>query len=66
MRAVKVQVADVNKDLLSVSKLVKAGSTVVFHPEGSYIEDLATQERMWLKEVGGMYTLGLWVHRGPF
>ena len=48
-RAVKAQVADVNKDLLSVSKLVKAGSAVVFHPEGSYIQDLETQEKMWLK-----------------
>ena len=60
-RGIKAQVCEVNKALLSVSKLVQAGNRVVFDPQGSYIEDTTTGEQMWLKEVGGMYTLKMWV-----
>ena len=65
-RAIKAQVADVNKDLLSVSRMVKNGCQVVFHPEGSYAQDLETHEQVWLKESGGMYTLSMWVRMHPF
>ena len=61
LRGVTAQVCDVNKPLLSVSRLVKAGNTVVFGADGAYVEDNATQERMWLHESGGMYMLKLWV-----
>ena len=60
-RNLKAQVCDVNKALLSVSKLVHMGNAVVFDGEGSYIEDKATGERLWLREQGGMYMLKLWV-----
>ena len=63
-RNVLAQVCEVNKALLSVHKAVKAGNRVVFDPEGSYIEEIATGERLQLKEQGGMYTLKLWVQRG--
>ena len=53
------QVCDVNKALLSVSKMVKAGNRVIFDPEGSYIEDKNTGECMNLKEKNGMYMLSL-------
>ena len=66
IRAIKAQVADVNKDLLSVSRMVKNGCQVVFHPSGSYAQDLQTSEKFWLKESGGMYTLSMWVRRRPF
>ena len=55
------QVTDVNKGLLSVHKLVQAGSRIVFDPEGSYIEDVRTGEVMKLREMGGMYMLKMWV-----
>ena len=58
------QVCDVNKALLSVSKMVKAGNRVIFDPEGSYIEDRTTGECMNLKEKNGMYMLSLWTNRG--
>ena len=63
-RGIVAQVADVNKALLSVSRLVKSGHRVVFddHP---YIEDKTTGEVMWLTEVGGMYALKMWV-QGSF
>ena len=60
-RGIKAQVCDVNKALLSVSKLVQAGNRVVFDPQGSYIEDTTTGEQIWLQETGGMYTLKMWV-----
>ena len=64
-RAVTAQVADVNKALLSVSRLVKQGHKVVFDQSGSYNEDKETQERMWMEEEGGMFALNLWVRRLP-
>ena len=63
-RGITAQVCDVNKPLLSVAKLVKAGNTVVFSAEGSYVEDDATRERIWLQESGGMFMLKLWVPDG--
>jgi ribosomal protein L34E len=57
------QVTDVNKGLLSVSKLAKAGHKIVFDTEGSYIEDKATGEVMNLTESGGMYMLKIWVQK---
>ena len=59
----KAQVCDVNKALLSVRRLTQAGNKVVFDPNGSYIENLETGEKMNLQEKGGMYVLKLWVHR---
>ena len=60
-RGLTAQVCDVNKALLSVSRLVKQGHRVVFDDENSYIEDKITGERMWLAEENGMYALTLWV-----
>ena len=58
------QVCEVNKALLSVSKVVSAGNRVVFETEGSYVEDRTTGEKMYLKEVGGMYMIKMWVKNG--
>lgn len=58
------QVCEVNKALLSVSKMVRAGNRVVFEEEGSYVEDRTSGERMYMNEVGGMYMLKLWVKNG--
>ena len=60
-RNITAQVCDVNKALMSVKKLVAAGNRVVFDQEGSFIEDKATKEKMWLREENGMYMLKLWV-----
>ena len=52
-----------NKALLSVSKVVKAGNRVVFDGDESYIQDRTTGEKIRLKEQNGMYVLKLWVKR---
>ena len=65
LRSITAQVCEVNKALLSVSKVVKAGNRVVFDDQ-SYIEDKKTGARMWLKESGGMYMLKMWVKNMGF
>ena len=64
-RNITAQVCDVNKALLSVKKMVQAGNRVVFEPTGGYIEDIASGEKLHLREQGGMYMLRLWV-KSPF
>ena len=63
-RKITTQVCEVNKNLLSVSKVTKAKNKVVFDEDGSYIEDKVTGQRIALEEKGGMYTLKLWVREG--
>ena len=62
-REITAQVCEVNKALLSVSKIVAAGNRVVFDPEGSYIEDMNSGEKVWMKSQGGMYMIKMWVQR---
>ena len=65
-KKVTAKVADVNKGLLSVKKIVAAGNRVVFN-DNSYIEAKWTGEKMWLTEAQGMYMLKMWVKTGqPF
>ena len=63
-RNLVAQVCDVNKGLLSVSRVTKAGSRVIFDSDGSYIEDTHTEECMSLEERNGMFMLKLWTKRG--
>ena len=65
-RMLTLQVCDVKKGLLSVSKIAQKDHGVVFDPDGSYIEDTASKERLWLQQQGGMYTFKLWVKREGF
>ena len=61
MRDMRFTACDVAKALGSVSQMCRTGHKVVFNPpwneEGSYIEQEATGERMWLQEEGGLYIL---------
>jgi len=65
-RRMRAQIADVNKGLLSVSKVVKSGNRVVFEESGSYIEDTQSGEKMWMEEKGGMFMLKMWVRNPGF
>ena len=65
-RGITAQVCDVNKPLLSVTRLVSSGNTVVFSRSGSYVKDDATGETMQLHETGGMFMLRLWVPASGF
>ena len=70
-RGITAQVCDVNKALLSVYKVKKAGNKVVFEDDeqgndASYIEDKRTVEKMWMPEKKSMFMLRLWVRRTSF
>ena len=66
-RQMLAQVCDVNKALLSVSKVVSHGNKVVFGELDrngntiSYIEDNVTKERLWIVAENGMYARKMWV-----
>ena len=64
IRTITAQICEVNKPLLSVRKIVESGNRVVFEPNGSYIQDGKTMEKMQLDIIGGMYTLKVWVKDG--
>ena len=53
----KTQVCEVNKTLLSVSRMMETGIPVVFDKKGSYVQDVETGVRLYLNEKGGMYFL---------
>ena len=63
-REIVAQVCEVNKLLLSVSKIVAAGNRVVFDESGSYIENIVSGEKVWMKSQGGMYMLKMFVKKG--
>ena len=52
-REITMQVCEVNKGLLSVSRIAQKKHRVVFDDEGSYIEDKSTGEKLWLLEEAG-------------
>ena len=66
-RNMKAQVCDVNKALLSVSRMMDAGNRVVFETvngqKQGYIEDQGTGERMNMRYEGGMFMLKVWVQK---
>ena len=66
VRNVTAQVCDVNRSLLSVRKVTKAGNRVVFEEGFGYIEDKTTGERMYMEEKEGLYVMKLWVPAGGF
>ena len=63
VRNITAQVCSVNKALMSVKKVMKAGNRVVFDEDGSYVEDKLTGEKIWAKDDGGMFMIKLWVNR---
>ena len=54
------QICAVNKTLMSVSQVTAQGNRVVFDDDGSFIEDKATGEKLWVEESGGMYMFKMW------
>ena len=61
-KQITASVTDVDTPLLSVAQIVRDGSTVVFHRDGSYVQD-ENGEKIHLEQKGGLYTLKMWVPR---
>ena len=62
-RSITTQVCAVNKALMSVNKVMRAGNRVVFDEEVTYIEDKVTGEKVWATDDGGMFMVKMWVNR---
>ena len=58
-RKMTFQVARVNKALGYVSKIVANGNRVIFDQNGSFIENIWTKDRIWLREDNGVYVLDI-------
>ena len=56
-RSIIVQVRAVNKALMSVKKVMRAGNRVVC------IEDKVTGEKIWATDGGGMFMVKMWANR---
>ena len=56
-----MQVCELDKPLLSVSRLVSMVNKVVFGAAGSYVESHKTKETVWTRESNGMFARKLWV-----
>ena len=56
-----MQVADISRPLLSVSRAVDSGCRVVFDEDWSYIEDKMSGERTSIERKGGLYVMESWV-----
>ena len=63
MRTMTFQRAKVSKALGSVSQIVSKGNRCVFEPSGSYIQNLNSGEKIWLRERNGVCVLDVMV--GP-
>ena len=60
----KAQVAGVKTQLGSVYHMIKAGNSLVFDSEGSYMMNKATGQRQPITERAGSFEIDLWVQQG--
>ena len=52
-----MQVTDINKSLMSVSRICDIGHQVVFNSNGGYIEHLESGQKTSFERKGGVYVL---------
>ena len=62
----KLQVTDVHRPLMSVSRLCDAGHRVVFEANSGYIQSVATGEKVQFRRDNNVYRLGVSVPTGDF
>ena len=60
VKRITAQVTEVDKPALSLHQIVKHGSTVVFSPSKSYIDNPGGQ-RLQMESAGNVYMLKMWV-----
>ena len=64
-RRLTCKVGPVRKMLLSVTDMLSKGNRVVFDPQGSYAENIATGDWTPIEQKNGIFIMKLWVKRGP-
>ena len=62
----KLQVTDVHRPLMSVSRICDAGHRVVFEANSGYIQSVATGEKVQFRRDNNVYRLGVSVPTGDF
>ena len=62
-RSITAQLCAVNKAMMGVKKVMRAGSRVVFDEEGTCIGDFVTGKRILATDDGGMFMVKNWVNR---
>ena len=62
----KLQVTDVHRPLMSVSRICDAGRRVVFEANSGYIQSVATGEKVQFRRDNNVYRLGVSVPIGNF
>ena len=55
--AIRMQVTDINKSLMSVSRICDTGHKVTFDSEGGVIEHIESGQRTRFERKGGVYVL---------
>ena len=60
---IRMQVTDVRKSLMSVSKVCDSGHRVVFEKDFGYIEHLQSKQRTSFRRKGGVYVLSVKVEK---
>ena len=61
-QSITAQVCAVNRALMSVKKVIRAGNRVVFD-EGTYIEHKVTGRKIWATDDDRMFMVKMWVNR---
>ena len=59
---IHVQVADIKKPLLSITKVADMGFECVLGAKGGFLVDGKTGERLTIQRRGSMYSLKMWVN----
>ena len=58
---IKIQVADVERPLISTADLTKAGNAVVLLEGGGHVEHVASKKRIRLERRANVYLLRMWI-----
>lgn len=62
---IKIQVADVERPLISTADLTAAGNRVIIEGSEGYIENIKTGKRIVLPRRGNVYILRMWIEDEP-
>jgi len=63
VKRIHIQVADVHKCLLSITKVADMGFRCILEKQGGYLEDVYTGEKTPIWRKGNLYVMKMWVRQ---